>query len=203
MQWVVSVVDGPMEGSGRVDRDRKWGDRASRRRRSVVLVVVVAALLSACSGPNSGGPKSASDRRPLPTVTDVSPNSGPTTGGTIVTITGRAFTGTTKVSFGSVAASSFHVVSGNEVTAISPRTVVEHPNGLGDHASRHERTGADERSIHVRRSDSSRHVHCHRAPVPTPVAPWSRSRDLDSSVPERCASEQRWPLASPWCPTPW
>jgi hypothetical protein len=86
----------------------------------VVLIVVVAALLSACSGPSIGGPKSVSDRRPLPAVTGVSPNSGPTTGGTIVTITGTAFTKTTKVSFGSVEASSFRVVSGNEVTAMAP-----------------------------------------------------------------------------------
>ena len=50
----------------------------------------------------------------------MSPNLGPTTGGTIVTITGSALSGTTKVSFGSLAAASFHVVSGNEVTAISP-----------------------------------------------------------------------------------
>ena len=117
---VVSVVDGPMSGSGRVDRDRKRGDRASPRRRLVVLVAVVAALLSACSRSESGGPKSTSDRRPLPTVTSVSPNLGPTTGGTIVTITGSALSGTTKVSFGSLAALSFHVVSGHEVTAVSP-----------------------------------------------------------------------------------
>jgi len=104
-----------------MDGDRKLGTGTSRRRRTaVLLLVVVSALLSACSGPSSIGPKPASDRRPLPNVTSVLPNSGPTTGGTNVTITGSAFTGTTKVSFGSVAASSFHVVSGNEVTAISP-----------------------------------------------------------------------------------
>lgn len=110
-----------MGHSGRMDGDRKLGTGTSRRRRTaVLLLVVVSALLSACSGPSSIGPKPASDRRPLPNVTSVLPNSGPTTGGTNVTITGSAFTGTTKVSFGSVAASSFHVVSGNEVTAISP-----------------------------------------------------------------------------------
>jgi hypothetical protein len=109
-----------MGRSRRVDRDTKLGARTSRRRWAAVLVVVVAALLSACSGPSIGGPKSVSDRRPLPTVTGVTPNSGPTTGGTIVTITGTGFTGTTKVSFGSVAASSIHVVSGTEVAAIAP-----------------------------------------------------------------------------------
>src|SRR5580700_4272322 len=103
-----------MGRSGRMDRDTKLGAGAARRR-AVVLIVVVAALLSACSGPSIGGPTSVSDRRPMPAVTGVSPSSGPTTGGTIVTITGTAFTKTTKVSFGSVEASSFRVVSGNEV----------------------------------------------------------------------------------------
>jgi hypothetical protein len=108
-----------MGRSGRMDRDTKLGAGAARRR-AVVLIVVVAALLSACSGPSIGGPTSVSDRRPMPAVTGVSPSSGPTTGGTIVTITGTAFTKTTKVSFGSVEASSFRVVSGNEVTAMAP-----------------------------------------------------------------------------------
>ncbi len=105
----------------RVDGDRKPARGASRRRRAVVpLIVMVSVLLSACSGPSSTGPKAASDLRRLPTVTDVSPNSGPTTGGTMVTITGAGFNSTTKVTFGSVPAATFHVVSGTEVRTISP-----------------------------------------------------------------------------------
>jgi subtilase family serine protease len=55
-----------------------------------------------------------------PTVTLVTPSSGPTTGGTKVTITGTNFTGATKVLFGAVAATSFTVVSSNGITAVAP-----------------------------------------------------------------------------------
>ncbi|HUY23344.1 MAG TPA: IPT/TIG domain-containing protein [Acidimicrobiales bacterium] len=59
-------------------------------------------------------------RAPLPTVTGVAPASGPASGGTTVTITGAGFTGTTRVVFGTVAATSFTVVSDTRVTAVSP-----------------------------------------------------------------------------------
>lgn len=55
-----------------------------------------------------------------PSVTGVSPASGPQAGGTSVTITGTGFTGTSAVEFGTAAASSFAVVSDSEVTASSP-----------------------------------------------------------------------------------
>jgi IPT/TIG domain len=55
-----------------------------------------------------------------PAITGVSPNSGPKTGGTTVTITGTGFTGATKVTFAGVAAASFTVVSATKVTAVSP-----------------------------------------------------------------------------------
>src|SRR6202020_1658224 len=54
----------------------------------------------------------------LPTVTSISPTSGPTSGGTTVTITGTGFTGATKVVFGGVAATSFRVGSPTELTAV-------------------------------------------------------------------------------------
>ena len=56
----------------------------------------------------------------LPAVTALSPSSGPSAGGTSVTITGSGFTGATKVVFGSVAATSFSVVSATQITAVSP-----------------------------------------------------------------------------------
>jgi hypothetical protein len=56
----------------------------------------------------------------IPSIADVSPNTGPTAGGTSVEITGSGFTGTEKVSFGSVLATNVVVVSDNEVTATSP-----------------------------------------------------------------------------------
>jgi sugar lactone lactonase YvrE len=55
-----------------------------------------------------------------PAVTGVSPGSGPTAGGTTVTITGTGFTGATNVKFGTVAAASFTVDSDTQITAVSP-----------------------------------------------------------------------------------
>ena len=55
-----------------------------------------------------------------PTVTSISPASGPPAGGTSVTITGTGFTGVTAVKFGSTAASSFTFNSGTSITATSP-----------------------------------------------------------------------------------
>jgi hypothetical protein len=57
---------------------------------------------------------------PAPKVSFVSPKSGPTSGGTKVTITGTGFSGATKVLFGQKAAKSFAVVSSTKITAVSP-----------------------------------------------------------------------------------
>jgi large repetitive protein len=56
----------------------------------------------------------------LPSVTSISPTSGPTTGGTTVTIRGNNLTGATNVLFGTVPATSFTVVSSTKITAVSP-----------------------------------------------------------------------------------
>jgi len=55
-----------------------------------------------------------------PTVTSVSPATGPTTGGTVVTITGADFTGATAVNFGTTAATTFTVNSATQIVATSP-----------------------------------------------------------------------------------
>ena len=57
-----------------------------------------------------------------PTITSVSPGSGPTSGGTSITITGANFTGATGVSFGGASATSFTVVNASTITAIAPPT---------------------------------------------------------------------------------
>jgi len=57
---------------------------------------------------------------PAPTVTGISTNTGPAAGGTTVTITGRDFTGASKVLFGTVPATSFTVNSATQITAVSP-----------------------------------------------------------------------------------
>lgn len=66
---------------------------------------------------------SAADRysyAPQPTVTTISPKSGPARGGTTVTITGSGFTGVRTVAFGSVPAASFRVLSATRITAVAP-----------------------------------------------------------------------------------
>ena len=55
-----------------------------------------------------------------PAVTGISPTSGPTAGGTVVTITGTGFTGATAVDFGTTAATNLTVVNGTEITADQP-----------------------------------------------------------------------------------
>jgi outer membrane murein-binding lipoprotein Lpp len=57
-----------------------------------------------------------------PTVTAVSPTSGPVAGGTTVAVTGTGFTGATAVNFGSTPAPSFTVASDTWVSAVSPAT---------------------------------------------------------------------------------
>ncbi|HTW42092.1 MAG TPA: IPT/TIG domain-containing protein [Solirubrobacteraceae bacterium] len=55
-----------------------------------------------------------------PLITDVSPESGPRTGGTAVTIRGEYFTHVTAVQFGGNEASSWKVESEGVITAVSP-----------------------------------------------------------------------------------
>jgi hypothetical protein len=56
----------------------------------------------------------------LPTVTAVSPNTGPPAGGTSVTITGTNFTSATAVMFGGAKAAFFTIVSTTSISARSP-----------------------------------------------------------------------------------
>src|ERR1019366_7555265 len=55
-----------------------------------------------------------------PTVTGISPTSGPTTGGTSVTITGTNLSGATAVHFGSTAATGVTLTSSTSITATAP-----------------------------------------------------------------------------------
>ncbi|HVU60543.1 MAG TPA: IPT/TIG domain-containing protein [Mycobacteriales bacterium] len=56
-----------------------------------------------------------------PTVTKVSPASGPTAGGTSVTVTGTGFTGATAVTFGGTAGTNVVVKSATSITVTSPK----------------------------------------------------------------------------------
>jgi hypothetical protein len=57
---------------------------------------------------------------PRPLISSLSPNAGTTTGGREVTIFGSHFINVTGVSFGSVAASSYEVLSQSMMTAVAP-----------------------------------------------------------------------------------
>jgi hypothetical protein len=57
---------------------------------------------------------------PLPVVTEVSPPTGASSGGTVVTINGASFGGATAVKFGSTAATSFSVDSSTQIKAVAP-----------------------------------------------------------------------------------
>ncbi|MGA8115262.1 MAG: IPT/TIG domain-containing protein [Actinocatenispora sp.] len=57
---------------------------------------------------------------PVPVISAVSPNQGPTAGGNTVTLTGTGFTGATAVRFGATVATSFTVVSPTQITAVVP-----------------------------------------------------------------------------------
>jgi hypothetical protein len=72
---------------------------------------------------------------PVPALSGVTPNQGPSAGGTSVALTGSGFTGVTAVKFGTVNAASFTFVSDNTVFAVSPpgtgtvQVTVTTPNG--------------------------------------------------------------------------
>jgi hypothetical protein len=55
-----------------------------------------------------------------PSLTSISPNTGPVTGGTTVTILGSGFQSGAKVTFGGIAASSVTLVSSTQIQAVSP-----------------------------------------------------------------------------------
>lgn len=55
-----------------------------------------------------------------PTVSSMSPRTGPTAGGTVVTITGTNLTGASTVVFGTTTAASFYVTGSTRITATSP-----------------------------------------------------------------------------------
>jgi len=68
----------------------------------------------------AGGLHMVAFGEPIPVVTAVSPTTGPTAGGTTVTITGASLAGATGVKFGTVAATGVIVNSASSVTATAP-----------------------------------------------------------------------------------
>jgi hypothetical protein len=56
----------------------------------------------------------------VPAITAISPSSGPSVGGTTVTITGTNFTGATSVQFASTTIKTFTINSATQITVVSP-----------------------------------------------------------------------------------
>ncbi len=104
---------------------------------------------------------------PAPAITDVSPTSGSTDGGTTVTITGTHFTGATSVTFDGVAGSSLSVTNDGELTVVTPA-----------HAA-----GAVDVVVTTPVGSSGGHVHVRDSgPAITDVSPESGSTDGGTSV---------------------
>jgi hypothetical protein len=85
----------------------------------LVTATIVGDVINVVIGNNTGG---GGGGGPLPggiTVTSVTPNRGPTSGGTNVTIVGTGFDGATSVSFGGTT-SSFSVADSTQITATTP-----------------------------------------------------------------------------------
>ncbi|MFF2052963.1 IPT/TIG domain-containing protein [Leifsonia sp. NPDC058194] len=88
------------------------------------------------NGPNGSSGPGTFTFLAAPTVSSLSPTSGPETGGTAVTITGTGFTGATGATFGGTAGTAFTVVNDTTITTTTPAhapgaadVVIQSPNG--------------------------------------------------------------------------
>lgn len=95
---------------------RHWGERII-----VALVFSLALLLEGCGGGGSRTTTSSLTPPPAPTVSNISPASGPRAGGTRVTITGTGFVSGATVSIGGSACSSPVVASETQITCTTGR----------------------------------------------------------------------------------
>ena len=84
------------------------------RRRACTLIALLLAIVAL------GATPAGIVLAVAPTVTSVSPNSGPTAGGTSVTITGTNLTGATSVTFGGASATNVVVTNSTTITAKTP-----------------------------------------------------------------------------------
>jgi hypothetical protein len=80
----------------------------------ILAFLLVTVVLSGCKG----SPEEPS--KPSPTVTSISPTSGPISGGTLVTITGSSFVAGVIVTFGGAGATGVNVASATSITATTP-----------------------------------------------------------------------------------
>jgi hypothetical protein len=77
-------------------------------------VVLVLTLLAACGGGNPSGPTGTNN---TPTLSGITPATGPASGGTTVTLSGANFMTGATMTVGGVAATDVTVVSGGSITA--------------------------------------------------------------------------------------
>ena len=77
-------------------------------------------MVATPNGVSVGSPADQFTYIAAPTVTALSPSSGPLAGGSSVVITGTGLTGASTVTFGAVPAASFQVASATQITAVSP-----------------------------------------------------------------------------------
>ena len=107
-----------------------FGSVAGKIIKDTATKIVVKSPLSTSAGPvnvtvTSAGGTSASlefTYVAAPTVTSISPTSGPTGGGTPLTITGMNFTGATAVDFGKTKVTNFTVsADGTQITVTTPK----------------------------------------------------------------------------------
>jgi hypothetical protein len=109
------------------------------------------------------------DINAVPTVTGVVPNSGPTAGGTTVTITGTGFQCVTGVKFGTTPASTFTVVSPTQITATSPAGNVGTVDVTVTNCDGTSPTGTSDQFTYVATSGSSTVPTAPVAPLASPV----------------------------------
>jgi hypothetical protein len=83
--------------------------------RCAMLAIALTTLVAGCGGSSTAPTPPATG----PVVSSISPNTGPSIGGTTVTINGQRFDGTATVTIGGVEARNVTLVSANSLTAIT------------------------------------------------------------------------------------
>lgn len=81
---------------------------------------LVQVVVRTTRGVSAAGPASQFSYTAIPAVAQLTPQSGPTAGGTSVVISGQGFTGATTVAFAGVVATAFTIDSDTQITAVSP-----------------------------------------------------------------------------------
>ncbi|HEX3510029.1 MAG TPA: immunoglobulin domain-containing protein [Solirubrobacteraceae bacterium] len=109
-------------GTGRVMAwgSNKWGTLGDGKTGSASPLPVSVEGIAQVAAVSVGGFHVLAFGEPTPAVTEVTPSSGPSAGGTSVTITGGNLEGASEVKFGATAASSFTVNSPTSITATAP-----------------------------------------------------------------------------------